>query len=714
MTREYETRKRNSWKKLMGYLLLVLGGIFVNLALSQAISLTGWPLYLDCIGTILVSFVGGILPGVMVGYATNLLKTVFDPSSLYYCAINVLLAVLAFSLYKRKWFRSWWKTLLSVPLFALVGGGLGSLLTWVLYGFTYGNGLAGDLARSIFDAGLRSPLLAQMTADTVVDLLDKLISVFTAMLVFNALPRSFRNRFRYHSWLQNPLSRENFKLAERFKPRGMSLRTKIVLLLSASMVIIAAVTTGISYLSYRRSTIEAQVEMGEGVTRVLIGNMDPDRVEEYKILGDAAPGYAASEAAMSNVRNSSQNIEYVYVYQIREDGCHVVFDPDTPDLPGEDPGTVIPFDEAFRDQLPALLAGEEIEPVISNETYGWLLSVYTPVKNSAGETVCYACVDIDMTELWKEECKFLAEILSLFVSLAVLILVAFLWFAEYGVVLPINTMALTSESFAFNSDEVRQESAKQIRDLGIRTGDEIENLYEAMTKTTEDSVRYIAESQEKNAIITRMQENLIITMADLVESRDQNTGDHIKNTSEYTRIIMEELRREGHYTDQLTDQFVADVFRSAPLHDIGKIRISDAVLNKPGKLTDEEFALMKLHTVYGGEVIEKTRSASPDISYLNVAKDLATYHHEWWNGRGYPEGLKGSEIPLSARIMAVADVFDALVSRRCYKPGFSFEKSMDIIREEAGTHFDPLVAQAFLNAGDEVRKVLDQRQQGTD
>ena len=135
------------------------------------------------------------------------------------------------------------------------------------------------------------------------------------------------------------------------------------------------------------------------------------------------------------------------------------------------------------------------------------------------------------------------------------------------------------------------------------------------------------------------------------------------------------------------------------------------MLNKPGKLTDEEFALMKKHTTYGGEVIEKTRPASGNISYLDVAKDLATYHHEWWNGRGYPEGLKGEEIPLSARIMAVADVFDALISKRCYKDGFSFEKSMDIIREESGTHFDPLVAGAFLNATDEVRKVVEQRQE---
>ena len=358
-----------------------------------------------------------------------------------------------------------------------------------------------------------------------------------------------------------------------------------------------------------------------------------------------------------------------------------------------------------------LLAGEKIDYVISNDTYGWLLSVYTPVKNSEGWTACYSCVDINMNELWAEDCRFLARILSLFIGLAVLILAAFLWYAEQGVILPINSMAIASENFAFTSEEERAGGAELLHSLGIHTKDEIENLYDAITKTTDDSLQYIAESQEKNEIISRMQENLIVTMADLVESRDQNTGDHIKNTAEYTRIIMDELKREGHYTDQLTDEFCADVFRSAPLHDIGKIRISDMVLNKPGKLTDEEFALMKQHTTYGGEVIEKTRPASANISYLDVAKDLATYHHEWWNGRGYPEGLKGEEIPLAARIMAVADVFDALVSKRCYKDGFSFEKSMDIIREESGTHFDPLVAGAFLNASDEVRKVLKKRQQ---
>ena len=137
----------------------------------------------------------------------------------------------------------------------------------------------------------------------------------------------------------------------------------------------------------------------------------------------------------------------------------------------------------------------------------------------------------------------------------------------------------------------------------------------------------------------------------------------------------------------------------------GKIMVSDVILNKPGKLTDEEFAIMKSHTTAGCKVIESAMSLVSDSGYLKEAKNLATYHHERWDGKGYPSGKAGEDIPLSARVMAVADVFDALVSKRSYKEPFPFEKAMDIIREGAGTQFDPEVAQIFIDAADEVREI---------
>ena len=198
-----------------------------------------------------------------------------------------------------------------------------------------------------------------------------------------------------------------------------------------------------------------------------------------------------------------------------------------------------------------------------------------------------------------------------------------------------------------------------------------------------------------------------MVLADMVESRDENTGDHVRKTAAYTRIIMDKLREMDIYTDQLTDQFIFDVERSAPLHDIGKISISDTILNKPGKLTDEEFEIMKTHTIAGAAVIDQTIEKLPESGYLLEAKNIALYHHEKWNGRGYPEGLSGEDIPLSARIMAVADVFDALVSERCYKKAFSFDEAMDIIKKDAGSHFDPNVAEAFLQSRERVSEVME-------
>jgi HD-GYP domain-containing protein (c-di-GMP phosphodiesterase class II) len=192
-----------------------------------------------------------------------------------------------------------------------------------------------------------------------------------------------------------------------------------------------------------------------------------------------------------------------------------------------------------------------------------------------------------------------------------------------------------------------------------------------------------------------------------VESRDKFTGDHVRNTAAYTRIIMNQMRREGICADVLTNEFISNVYQSAPLHDIGKIAVSDTILNKPGRLTEEEFEIMKSHTIAGKEILESAKSAVSESSYLDEAQRLAAYHHEKWNGTGYPYGLAGEEIPLSARIMAVADVFDALVSKRSYKAGFPVEKAFAIIEEGIGTHFDPQVARAFLHARDKAAAVAE-------
>ena len=208
-----------------------------------------------------------------------------------------------------------------------------------------------------------------------------------------------------------------------------------------------------------------------------------------------------------------------------------------------------------------------------------------------------------------------------------------------------------------------------------------------------------------------MQNVLIITMADMVESRDSDTGAHVAKTAAYVRIILQGLKRNGYYAEKITDKYMRDVEMSAPLHDVGKINIPDAILNKPGKLTDDEYEIMKSHTIAGRKIMENAISSMEGDNYLKEARNMAAYHHERWDGKGYPEGLHGEVIPLSARIMAVADVFDALSSARVYKPAFPFEKAMQIIKDGSGTQFDPKCVEVFIESSAEVRKVLKRYQE---
>lgn len=205
---------------------------------------------------------------------------------------------------------------------------------------------------------------------------------------------------------------------------------------------------------------------------------------------------------------------------------------------------------------------------------------------------------------------------------------------------------------------------------------------------------------------SNMQFNMIAVMADIVESRDENTGGHIKRTAKYVEIISKTLKKQNAFPDILTEQYISNMIIAAPLHDIGKVHISDVVLNKPGKLTSEEFEIMKTHAIIGREFLKQAKKQIGESEYLNIAIDMAGYHHKWWNGQGYPEKAKGEDIPLCARIMAIADVFDALSSKRCYREAMPLEKVYNIIREESGTHFDTVIVDAFFESIKEVEKAL--------
>lgn len=210
--------------------------------------------------------------------------------------------------------------------------------------------------------------------------------------------------------------------------------------------------------------------------------------------------------------------------------------------------------------------------------------------------------------------------------------------------------------------------------------------------------------------VSDMQYNMIVMMAEIVENRDADTGGHIQRTAKYVEVIAKQMKAMGMYPEIMTDQYVKDLMVAAPLHDIGKIHVSDFILNKPGRFTPEEFEQMKVHAPEGRKLLIHAKKHLGDFSYLDMAIEVAGAHHEWWNGdeKGYPDGIAGEEIPLSARIMAVADVFDALTARRVYKDPMPFNKAVNIILEEKGTHFDPTVVDAFVAASQKLKTELDQ------
>jgi len=214
----------------------------------------------------------------------------------------------------------------------------------------------------------------------------------------------------------------------------------------------------------------------------------------------------------------------------------------------------------------------------------------------------------------------------------------------------------------------------------------LDNYNDTLKKEVDDKTRHIVE----------MHDNLIMGMAMMVESRDNSTGGHIKRTSEGVRLLIDEILDEGNL--DLSDEFCKDVIKAAPMHDLGKIAVDDDILRKPGRFTPEEFEKMKAHAAEGAKVIHEILLHTDDDSFKKVAENVAHYHHERWDGSGYPEKLAGEQIPIEARIMAIADVYDALVSKRVYKEAFDFERADKIIMEGMGSQFDPRLQSVYEKA----------------
>ncbi|MCR5178805.1 MAG: hypothetical protein K6C95_07460, partial [Lachnospiraceae bacterium] len=477
---------------------MLLCGVAINRIGAGLAGLVSLPLYIDSIGTILVAALGGYIPGIVVGYISNLIGGISDPTNMYFAFISVLMAFLAAWFAEKGWFENIRGAVKAILIFGLLGGIVGSVISFLLFGPSTGDRIWTPLANLLAGFTGMPPVAARLAAEIITDLADKAVAVTIVALVLHFLPGGLKKKFRMQGWKQRPLSDEERVDAENVETRGISLKSRIIILMAVAAVFMATATTGISVLLYHRGVVDDHVRIGRGVSRMAASAIDAEKVDDYLKYGEAAEGYKETEEKLERLRETTPDIEYIYVYQIKNDGCHVVFDLDSEDLEGQNPGDIVPFDVSFASYIPDLLAGKLIEPVITDDTFGWLLTVYTPVYDKNGRCVCYAATDISMDHIRSEEISFITKVTTLFFGFFIVVIAIALWVAEYSLLLPINTMTYAAGEFAYNSEKERGESVGKFNALEISTGDEIEKLYDSFARTMATAVEYFDDAQKKS------------------------------------------------------------------------------------------------------------------------------------------------------------------------------------------------------------------------
>ncbi len=681
-------------------IIISICGILLNTIFSYIMYRLGLPLFLDTIGTIaVVAITGALFPAICTAVITSVLCSFFYWPAMYFSSFNTLIIVITLFFLRRDSFKQIGKLFIYVPLTALISSLSVAIIQYCLNGLD-DTSLIAKNALAFSSAASVPYLLSFCITNFMLYFLEKWV-----ICIFVFLLRLFIPKKIIASDGDISESARQY-LAEKHRNMKNPLHTKIVLTFVIASMILVFLTEAIALRLYFDNTKKEKTQRAYSCVNLAADYLDAERIDDYLKYGKDADGYNETLQQLSKILKGFDDITYLYVLRIEENGCRFIFDADEEDP--YSPGELVSFDKEFGQYLPELFEGKEITPVESVNIFGWLLSIYKPVANEDGKTVCYIGADVSMRYVAGYTGVFIIKVFLIMAGFFILIISYTIWSIGNNMSFPISAIAACVDRFSDSAEDQKtlEDNVKIIRSLNIQSGDEIQKLYDAICRMTLSQTEQIRDIRRLSESTLTMQDGLIITMADMVESRDSDTGAHVQKTSAYVKIIVEGLKKKGYYPQKITPKFMSDVVRSAPLHDVGKINISDTILNKPGKLTDEEFAIMKTHTTAGKEILEKAISTVQGENYLKEARNMAAYHHERWDGKGYPEGLHGEVIPLSARIMAVADVFDALASPRVYKPAFPLEKALAILQEGSGSQFDPKCVEVFMDSLDEVKMIL--------
>ncbi|SHI46336.1 HD-GYP domain-containing protein [Pseudobutyrivibrio xylanivorans] len=697
--------------------LFVLFGIVINLLPAFFTNLSGVPLFLDTIGTVVVSCVAGILPGIFTAVLTNALCSIYSDASMYFAIVNIFIAMLSALYIERYAYRSFLYKVLFALAAGIMSGGVGTYIQWHLF-LSPENILVSDSIERITRATGFSHATTFLVVNTVINIFDKGLSIGIALNIINFIPEKFKEKFIYAGWKQRPLSNEEM-IAIRAWSRDAkhSMRVRLTMLLLGVSVLVIIMMSIIGMRMYFNRALEEKKEIATSAAKFAASVVDPNKIDRYIRYGENAPGYKATEELLYKIRDNAVGVAYLYIVKIEGEDMIFVFDLDARsdhenfgyegDEVGIAPGERIRLDEEFLCYVDDFKEGKVIPPTESDNSYSWIVTSFYPVYDSDGNCVCYAGADASVEYVAEYLMEFMWRVLLIMVSIIITILAHGMWTMGRYLVYPISRIGLGVERFIKAGDN-QVEIDKAVRDLrkiDVHTGDEVEMLYQSICNIALNQAEQIRSIRHFTENTTKMQDGLIVTMADLVENRDESSGAHIQKTSAYVKIIAEGLKKKGYYPGKVNDKFISAVVRSAPLHDIGKINVPDSILNKTGKLTPEEEEIKKTHTTAGKKIMENAITTVAGENYLKEARNMAAYHHERWDGTGYPEGLHGEVIPLSARIMAVADQFDVLTSGQSDGIKHSFDETIALIKERAGSEFDPKCVEVFVDSLPEVKVI---------
>ncbi|MCR4961200.1 MAG: HD-GYP domain-containing protein [Lachnospiraceae bacterium] len=686
--------------------ILVTVCILMNFVLAFITTAFNLPVYLDTAGTIIASYVGGILPGMLTAVASNFLCSVFDSHSLYYSMISTCIAL--FTVWftsKRFTFRKSAHTLAYIVTIGAFSGIVSSVIQWEISSGPE-KSVVVDMLETTAGATDYPRLPVFIFINICLNLVDKAAVCAMAMIVMFFIPERIRSSIRDSFWKQSPLSYEGIESIRNWRKdlKTTSKRRITTTFLGAFLILtffLSAVALFIFFENEKEETISNAFVTAEYAENLI----DATKVSAYMKSDGNDSEYKQLKRSLSILKNNTPGLDELSVIRVSEDGFSYIFAINDKNVTINE---VLPMSHEMQYFFSDGSNPESVQYVFSSKVRNWHAHIIYPIMDGNRNVVCYLYMITSVGNLKAYVRSFVVKVFLVLAPVIALIFIYALKVMDIYSVYPISTMAESLDRFAEagNSQEAMDENVKRLRGLEIHTGDEVEKLYRSLCRMTSNQSEQMRNNTRLSDSTARMQDGLIITMADLVENRDSDTGAHIQKTAAYVKIIVDGLEKLGYYSEKITPKFKSDIVRSAPLHDIGKINIPDYVLNKPGKLTDEEYEIIKTHTVYGKKIMEKAIDTVGGENYLKEARNMAAYHHERWDGKGYPEKLHGEVIPLSARIMAVADVFDALTSPRVYKPAFPIEKALEMIMEGSGTQFDPKCVEAFMESLPEIKIIV--------